>query len=333
MLQRLPHDREGRADRRHACCCSAKPAPARRCSRARCTTCRRAATSRFVAINCAAIPGEPARKRAVRLREGRLHRRREADARQDRDRQRRHAVARRDRRPAAGAAGQAAALPAGARDRARRRTRRRSPVDVRIVCATHQDLQGADRARARSARTCTTGSPRSSSTSRRCARGSGDAALLAHAFVRRFAAEQRRGVDDAARRGAIAAIEAHAWPGNVRELRERASSARVIMADGDAIARGRLRARRTARTSDAAQPAAGARRGRARRGPARAGARQRQPEQGGRDARGQPADALRPDAPLRSKGSKSMKAGSKPMKAASQPMKASRTVLPWRSPR
>ena len=43
------------------------------------------------------------------------------------------------------------------------------PVDVRIVCATHQNLQGPDRRKAASARTSTTGWPRSSSRSRRCA--------------------------------------------------------------------------------------------------------------------------------------------------------------------
>src|SRR5437764_892805 len=45
----------------------------------------------------------------------------------------------------------------------------------------------------------------------------GDAALLAHGFAHRFAAEQKRGsmtlLPDA-----VAAIEAHSWPGNVREL-------------------------------------------------------------------------------------------------------------------
>ena len=76
--------------------------------------------------------GEPARERAVRPRARRLHRRRQADAGQDRARRRRHAVPRRDRRHAAGAAGQAAALPAGARGRAGRRPRARS----RSTCAS-----------------------------------------------------------------------------------------------------------------------------------------------------------------------------------------------------
>ena len=49
--------------------------------------------------------GNAAGERAVRLREGRVHRRREADDRQDRDSQPRHADAGRDRRPAPAAAG------------------------------------------------------------------------------------------------------------------------------------------------------------------------------------------------------------------------------------
>jgi len=61
----------------------------------------------------------------------------------------------------------------------------------------------------------------------------GDAALLAHGFVHRFAAEQKRGsmtlLPDA-----VAAIEAHAWPGNVREL-ENVIRRAVIMADSVGI--------------------------------------------------------------------------------------------------
>jgi len=61
----------------------------------------------------------------------------------------------------------------------------------------------------------------------------GDAALLAHAFVRRFAQEQNRGslslTEDAVR-----AIEQHSWPGNIREL-ENCIKRAVIMADGNQI--------------------------------------------------------------------------------------------------
>ncbi|MGH8679904.1 MAG: helix-turn-helix domain-containing protein, partial [Burkholderiales bacterium] len=61
----------------------------------------------------------------------------------------------------------------------------------------------------------------------------GDASLLAHAFVRRHADEQRRGTMTLAP-DAIAAIEAHAWPGNVREL-ENCIKRAVIMADASVI--------------------------------------------------------------------------------------------------
>jgi two-component system NtrC family response regulator len=63
----------------------------------------------------------------------------------------------------------------------------------------------------------------------------GDPALLAHAFVNRFAREQNRGnlslADDA-----IRAVEGHVWPGNVREL-ENCIKRAVIMADGQQITR------------------------------------------------------------------------------------------------
>jgi two-component system, NtrC family, response regulator len=106
------------------------------------------------------------------------------------------------------------------------------PVDVRVVCATHQDL----RLRIKD------GSFREDLFYRLAeiivdipalAERQGDASLLAHAFVQRFAQEMKRGsmslTDDA-----IAAIEAHNWPGNVREL-ENCIKRAVIMADGNRI--------------------------------------------------------------------------------------------------
>ncbi|MBZ8138333.1 PEP-CTERM-box response regulator transcription factor [Rubrivivax gelatinosus] len=61
----------------------------------------------------------------------------------------------------------------------------------------------------------------------------GDAVLLAHAFLRRFAQEQRRGAlvfsEDA-----LQAIAAHPWPGNVRELLNVVKRA-SIMADGTRV--------------------------------------------------------------------------------------------------
>ena len=107
-------------------------------------------------------------------------------------------------------------------------------VDVRIVCATHQDLMALARE----------GRYREDLYYRLAEivlnipplrQRAGDPALLAHAFIKRFAAEQGRGglslSDDAVR-----AIEAHSWPGNVREL-ENCIKRAVIMADGSQITR------------------------------------------------------------------------------------------------
>jgi two-component system NtrC family response regulator len=106
------------------------------------------------------------------------------------------------------------------------------PVDVRIVCATHQSLKehiAAHRFREdlyyRLAEILVEIPPLRMRT--------GDAALLAHSFVHRFAAEQRRAAMSLLP-DAIEAIEAHPWPGNVREL-ENVIKRAVIMADGLAI--------------------------------------------------------------------------------------------------
>jgi len=61
----------------------------------------------------------------------------------------------------------------------------------------------------------------------------GDAGLLAHAFMRRFAAAQRRGAMTLLPE-TIDALEAHAWPGNIREL-ENVIKRAVIMAESSAI--------------------------------------------------------------------------------------------------
>ncbi len=110
--------------------------------------------------------------------------------------------------------------------------RQEIPVDVRIVCATHQDLKALikdGRFREdlyyRLAEIVVALPPLRD-------RG-GDAALLAHAFVRRFADEYKRG-GMTLREDAIRAIEKHPWPGNVREL-ENCIKRAVIMADGNQI--------------------------------------------------------------------------------------------------
>jgi two-component system NtrC family response regulator len=106
------------------------------------------------------------------------------------------------------------------------------PVDVRIVCATHQDLatlikDGRFREDLyyRLAEIVVNIPPLRDRQ--------GDAALLAHAFVQRFAAQQKRGTVTL-RPDTIAAIEAHLWPGNVREL-ENCIKRAVIMAENSQI--------------------------------------------------------------------------------------------------
>jgi two-component system NtrC family response regulator len=106
------------------------------------------------------------------------------------------------------------------------------PVDVRVVGATHQDLraliaQGRFREDLyyRLAEIVINIPPLRARN--------GDAALLAHAFVRRYAQEQRRpGLtfsDDA-----IRAIEQHPWQGNVRELLNAIKRA-AIMSETDRL--------------------------------------------------------------------------------------------------
>ena len=110
--------------------------------------------------------------------------------------------------------------------------RQEIPVDVRIVCATHQDLNALSKENRfredlyyRLAEIVVNIPPLRARI--------GDAALMAHAFIRRFSQEQNRGslllTDDAVR-----AIEAHPWPGNIREL-ENCIKRAVIMVDGSQI--------------------------------------------------------------------------------------------------
>lgn len=110
--------------------------------------------------------------------------------------------------------------------------RQEVPVDVRIVCATHQSLkdriisgQFREDLYYRLAEIVVEIPPLRDRK--------GDAALLAHAFVRRFSAEQRGG-EMTLLGDAVEAIEAHGWPGNVREL-ENVIKRAVIMAEGTVI--------------------------------------------------------------------------------------------------
>lgn len=115
--------------------------------------------------------------------------------------------------------------------------RRAIPVDTRIVCATHRDIDAmvAD------------GGFREDLYYRLAeivvripslAERPGDAVLLARHFVRRHAAAMKSPVRGLAP-DAIDAIERWGWPGNVRELENRVKRA-VIMADGAMLSAGDL---------------------------------------------------------------------------------------------
>jgi two-component system NtrC family response regulator len=106
------------------------------------------------------------------------------------------------------------------------------PVDTRIVCATHQDLDAmtAD------------GRFREDLYYRLAeivvkipslAERSGDSVLLARHFVNRFGRELNPGVQSLSP-DAIDAVAAYNWPGNVRELENRIKRA-VIMAEGKSV--------------------------------------------------------------------------------------------------
>jgi two-component system NtrC family response regulator len=111
-------------------------------------------------------------------------------------------------------------------------SRKSIPVDTRIVCATHQDLEAmiAD------------GRFREDLFYRLAeivvkipslAERPGDAALLAKAFLARFAKEMNPAVKGFAP-DALAVIDSWSWPGNVRELENRVKRA-VIMSDSKLI--------------------------------------------------------------------------------------------------
>jgi putative PEP-CTERM system response regulator len=106
------------------------------------------------------------------------------------------------------------------------------PVDTRVVCATHQNLEEMIAA----------GTFREDLYYRlaeiivripNLAERPGDAVLLAKHFLGRFAREMNPQVKGFAP-GALAAIEQWPWPGNVRELENRLKRA-VIMAEGKLI--------------------------------------------------------------------------------------------------
>jgi len=106
------------------------------------------------------------------------------------------------------------------------------PVDVRVIGATHQNLEELIQS----------GSFRQDLYYRLSEISviipplrdrQGDAALLAHAFLEKFCTQQNRNLKGFTS-DAIETIEAHPWPGNVREM-ENVIKRAVIMADGAQI--------------------------------------------------------------------------------------------------
>lgn len=108
------------------------------------------------------------------------------------------------------------------------------PVDVRIVCATHQNLQDLIKA----------GRFREDLYYRiteivvnipPLRDRQGDRALLAHAFAHKYASQAGRASIGFSQE-ALNAIDSHDWPGNVREM-ENCIKRAVIMAEGPQITR------------------------------------------------------------------------------------------------
>lgn len=106
------------------------------------------------------------------------------------------------------------------------------PVDVRVVCATHRNLQEM----------ISTGDFREDLYYRlseivveipALKDREGDAIVLANAFLQRFAQEQGRALKGFTE-GALTAIETYPWPGNVREMENKIKRA-CIMADGNKV--------------------------------------------------------------------------------------------------
>jgi transcriptional regulator with PAS, ATPase and Fis domain len=103
------------------------------------------------------------------------------------------------------------------------------PVDVRVVSATNRDLR-AEIAQGRFREELYYRINVIAIELPPLRARSGDVALLAHAFLKRYGRDRSLAFDDAA----LAALEAYAWPGNVRELQNVIERA-CALADGNAV--------------------------------------------------------------------------------------------------
>ena len=106
------------------------------------------------------------------------------------------------------------------------------PVDVRVVCATHQDLPEKIRSGTFREDLYYRISEIAVQIPPLRERG-GDILLLARMFLEQFNREQGRNVRGFSKE-ALTAMESYNWPGNVRELKNRVKRA-AIMAEGKQI--------------------------------------------------------------------------------------------------
>ena len=110
--------------------------------------------------------------------------------------------------------------------------RKEIPVDVRVICATHRDLQemiGDGSFREDLFYRINEATIRVAPLRER----EGDAVVLARWFLQQFARQLNRPVKGFTQK-ALLAIEQYGWPGNVRELENRVKRS-VIMADGTQV--------------------------------------------------------------------------------------------------
>ncbi len=110
--------------------------------------------------------------------------------------------------------------------------RREIPVDVRIVCATHQDLEQLI-AEGRFRRDLFYRLNETVIELPPLRERPEDIPVLARAFLHRFNREMKRNLLDFSE-AALAALESHDWPGNVRELQSRVKTA-VALARGPKV--------------------------------------------------------------------------------------------------
>ncbi|HBG94636.1 MAG TPA: PEP-CTERM-box response regulator transcription factor [Chromatiaceae bacterium] len=110
--------------------------------------------------------------------------------------------------------------------------RKEIPVDVRVVCATHQNLMHLIR-QGRFREDLYYRINEATIVAPPLRERQGDPVVLARAFLTRFAAQHKRVVKTFSPK-ALAFIEQYEWPGNVRELENRVKRA-VVMADGREI--------------------------------------------------------------------------------------------------